>query len=268
MPTLEVPGAVISFESKGSGPYLLLIPGARGSASIFGRVAPVLAESFTVITYDRRGHSKSPLTAEQDYSQRLETDAEDAAALIKHVSNGSPVNVFGTSSGAIVAWSLVSRHSELIRKIILHEPPLLRALPDGDELIEKTEKIYDTYRARGHVPAMAQFMQIYLSQAEGKSLAAFRAGAVDPYDFGNLQYWFERELFVYPSKHIDYEKLATLKDKIIFADSVVGKHLPAGRAPKEMATKLGMSVMTMPGGHVGYLTDPKEFKDSLSAALK
>ena len=38
-------------------------------------------------------------TGSQDYAHRLETDVNDVAALIKHLSPGETATVLGTSSG-------------------------------------------------------------------------------------------------------------------------------------------------------------------------
>ena len=46
-------------EVRGSGPAVLLIPGATGDAGHFTRTAERLANEFTVITYDRRGRGES-----------------------------------------------------------------------------------------------------------------------------------------------------------------------------------------------------------------
>ncbi|HLQ54542.1 MAG TPA: hypothetical protein VK162_09740 [Streptosporangiaceae bacterium] len=47
----------------GSGPGVLFIPGASGDSGSFERVADRLAGEFTVVTYDRRGNSRSPALA-------------------------------------------------------------------------------------------------------------------------------------------------------------------------------------------------------------
>ena len=56
---LDVEGARIRYERRGAGPALLLISGAGGDAGFFSGLAEVLADSFTVISYDRRGNSRS-----------------------------------------------------------------------------------------------------------------------------------------------------------------------------------------------------------------
>jgi pimeloyl-ACP methyl ester carboxylesterase len=53
--TLEVPGAILHYEAQGSGPQLILVPGANGDAGIFKPLADALQDAFTVVRYDRRG---------------------------------------------------------------------------------------------------------------------------------------------------------------------------------------------------------------------
>ena len=53
-------GTVLHTETRGQGPPVLLIAGAGGEAAELAAVAAALADAFCVITYDRRGNSRSP----------------------------------------------------------------------------------------------------------------------------------------------------------------------------------------------------------------
>lgn len=131
MPSLQVPGAILNYEAFGSGPLLLLIPGADGRGAGFHEAAKHLAANFTAVCLTRRGFSKSILKGTQDFADRLSTDADDTCALIKHLS---PVTgnakVYGNSSGAIVAQRLLERHPEAVERLVSHEPPSLSILPE------------------------------------------------------------------------------------------------------------------------------------------
>src|SRR3954452_19835492 len=98
--TLRVPGATIFFETCGAGPVLLLIAGGNTDADIFANLADLLASDYTVVTYDPRGNSRSPLDG-PPYAQRIEEHSDDARRLLVEVATG-PSAVFGSSSGAIV----------------------------------------------------------------------------------------------------------------------------------------------------------------------
>lgn len=86
MSYLEVPDARLYYETRGAGPLMLLIPGANGDANGFAPFADELAGDFTVVTYDRRGYTRSVLDGAQDYAHRLQTDADDARRLIGHLT--------------------------------------------------------------------------------------------------------------------------------------------------------------------------------------
>src|SRR5260370_15904811 len=127
MSTLKVPGAQLSYEVTGSGPLLILIPGAAGVGEVFRPLAHLLSAQYQVVTYDRRGFSHSSLDGPQDYDHRLATDADDVRRLIKHLTD-QPTTVFGSSSGAIVALEVISHSPERVRTVAAHEPPAVSLL--------------------------------------------------------------------------------------------------------------------------------------------
>lgn len=127
---LEAKGATIYFEVRGSGPVVLVIPGGPQDAGVFARLAELLADRYTVLTFDPRGNSRSPFFAEP---QPLNVDihADDAAALIKLTSDG-PAFVLGTSGGAQIGLNLAARYPELVRALVAHEPPSIMMLDDPE----------------------------------------------------------------------------------------------------------------------------------------
>jgi pimeloyl-ACP methyl ester carboxylesterase len=153
MDTVEVDGAQLYYETRGSGPLLLMIPGASGSADAFRAVADCLARHLTVITYDRRGFSRSQPDGQQDDSHRLRTDVDDAANLLERFGDGAAM-VFGNSSGAIVALELLTRHTSLVSTLVPHEPPLVTLLDDEQRWIDFFLGLYQQYLASGPQPAL------------------------------------------------------------------------------------------------------------------
>ena len=85
-----------------------------------------MAESFRVLTYDRRGHSKSERPNGQG---SVREDVADLAALIKHLEL-APAWLVGNSFGASISLRLAGERPELFRGLIGHEPPLLSLLDD------------------------------------------------------------------------------------------------------------------------------------------
>lgn len=67
---------------EGSGPSLLLIHGVACDSEFFRETSKLLAETFTVISYDRRGYSRS-IAAEGENDFSVWAHAEDAAEIIR-----------------------------------------------------------------------------------------------------------------------------------------------------------------------------------------
>lgn len=118
-------------EVRGTGPAVLFIPGATGDAGHFTKTAEALADEFTVITYDRRGNSRSTANADGPAVGTMKSQSDDAANLIAACGYDQVV-VFGTSGGAIITLDLIARHPEVVRGAVVHEPPLLSVLPPMD----------------------------------------------------------------------------------------------------------------------------------------
>ncbi|NEB79479.1 alpha/beta fold hydrolase, partial [Streptomyces sp. SID14478] len=107
--TLRVPGAALHYELRGEGPPLLLLPGAGGDAAVLDPVADALTDTFTVLTHDPRGYSRSTLDGPHT-EQQVAVHADDALRLLDAVAPGEPAYVAGASSGAIVTLDLLARH--------------------------------------------------------------------------------------------------------------------------------------------------------------
>ncbi len=111
-------GTPIAYEKSGSGFPVILVDGALCSRS-FGpmpKLAPLMAEHFTVYMYDRRGRNESGDT--QPYA--VEREIEDIDALIQ--AAGGLAYVFGISSGAALALAASAKGLN-ITKLALYEPP-------------------------------------------------------------------------------------------------------------------------------------------------
>jgi pimeloyl-ACP methyl ester carboxylesterase len=91
-------GAKLYYERQGVGQALIFIAGSTGDAGNFTRVADLLADEFTVVTYDRRGNSRSERPAGWTKTSVSE-QADDADGIIRALRL-EPAVVFGASAGA------------------------------------------------------------------------------------------------------------------------------------------------------------------------
>src|SRR5436305_9890562 len=145
--TLKVPGASLYYEIRGSGPVLLCITGGPTDAGMFTDLAGRLADRYTVVSYDQRGHSRSALESEpEDVAVALEAD--DAAEILAGVGD-EPAYVYGNSGGATIGLELVARHPELVRTLVAHEAPIMELLPDAERWRATFADISETYQTDG-----------------------------------------------------------------------------------------------------------------------
>jgi pimeloyl-ACP methyl ester carboxylesterase len=215
-----------------------------------------------------RGFSESYLTGAQDYSQRLETDADDAARLIERLAPEAPPIVIGNSSGAIVSLELLSRHPDLVATVLVYEPPAARFLPDFESLFASAEDVYATYRAAGMSAAYEKFA--VLTKTEDSMGLMIRAAPTDDVRRSwNSMYWFEREFMTYPNAEFDVDvDLRPHKGKLVLVNGEESnKEAYQFRANVALAERLGLKIVLFPGAHVGHATCPGDFAASLVEVL-
>ena len=151
MATARLNGVELYYETVGAGPRLVLTHGSWTDGSGWAPVVAALAERYEVVTWDRRGHSRSESGAGP--GSRAE-DAADLAALIEHLGGG-PVHVAGNSYGAIVTLTLVTTRPELVASAAVHEPPML-ALLEGSSDPDIVAVLGSLDQAFGHVTGLIE----------------------------------------------------------------------------------------------------------------
>jgi pimeloyl-ACP methyl ester carboxylesterase len=268
--TLRRPGADLYYEVRGQGPTVLMIPGASGDGATFDHLAALLAQRYTVVTYDRRGFSRSRLHGPVDPSTRLASDVEDARRLLGLVS-AEPAFVLGSCSGAIVALELLTRHPELIRRMIAHEPPIASVLPDADWWYAFYDELYDLYRSQG--PKAAR--QIFKSRLGLGDLPRPPEGTEIPVEFtdmvarirANQPFWWEYEIRNYPAVPLDIPALTKLSDRLLMGGGTTSRDLHPYQCSRAVAELTGAALAEFPGGHVGYMEFPAEFAEALQSQL-
>lgn len=266
MSILDVPGARLYYETRGAGPVMLLVPGANGDARIFASIAEQLAQHHMVVTYDRRGFSRSYLNGPQDYAHRLTTDADDARRLIEHVGDDTAV-VFGTSSGGVVSLQLLIDHPHAVRTLVPHEPAAFRLLPDAQRWLSFFNELYDLYRQQGPVPAQARFLEHTFPESDRVAISQAKDPVNGPHVMTNTTYWFERELREYTGTRLDLDTLIQRADRIIPAVGRASPGYPTHAVGIELSKTLGRDLLELPSGHIGYATQPTDFATKLLDAL-
>jgi len=141
-------GTTIAFTKRGFGPPLIIVDGAfcyreNGPAT---ELAKLLAQHFTVFTYDRRGRGESGDTP----PYAIEREIDDLRAIVDEA--GGMADVVGVSSGAALALQAVANGAN-VKKLVLYEPPYVtngdRPKSQGDPKIHIQQLVSAGDRAGG-----------------------------------------------------------------------------------------------------------------------
>lgn len=261
--TLQVLGASIYYEVRGSGPILLLIHGGGGDADKFHNIADHLAKWYTVVTYDRRGHSRSNLVNKtEDY--HVHTHSEDAHLLLANLTN-EPAYVFGSSSGAVIGLDLCIRHPEQVQLLIPHEPVLLQLLPENElkQAINFMEDLKTNHQS--------EVIKL-LSNIDDSNFGLSKDMLTERL-LGNSTYFTEYEIPGILSYTLNINALKTpLKPTSIQVRSAGGstsREFFPYHCAVNLAEHLGTEFVEFPGHHAGYNTvHHKEFAERLHDVLE
>jgi pimeloyl-ACP methyl ester carboxylesterase len=257
---------------RGAGPMLLILQGGAGNADGAEDLANQLSEDFTVITYDRRGLSRSkPIQAEP---YEIAAHADDAARLIASLSE-EPVFVFGSSIGALIGLELAAHHSAHVRTLIAHEPPVLRLLEgvEQKEALRRHTETLETFQRDG-IPAAMKLMValsgVDINDREPEVPAP--ALAADPkvaaQRFADLQHFLTWDVPAVTRYQPDTVALAASGPRIIPAVGSTSSATMPYRCATALAALLGVRVAQFPGGHSGYILRPKAFAAQLDELLR
>jgi pimeloyl-ACP methyl ester carboxylesterase len=262
--TIQVPGARLHYEVRGSGP-LLLITGAPMDASAFEPFADALAGDYTVVTHDPRGISASVLDdPEQDSTPDLRAD--DLAAILDALG-AQDAEVFGSSGGAVSGLALVARHPSRVRTLVAHEPPVLELLPDAAEQRAETDAIIETFHREGMGAAWMKFMATAGFVGDDDGAPVPPPGEPSLQDIANSARFFAHELRGTTRYLPDIAALKAGPARVVVGVGADSGNLSTYRTSAALADLLGSPTVEFPGDHGGFLGQPVEFAEVLRKVL-
>ena len=254
--------ARIYCEYRGRGPLLLLITGAMEDAGFYSSAADILAEKFTVVSYDRRCNSRS--SGDRSADMTVAQQARDAAAIIKAMGADQAV-VLGRSGGAIIGLELAATKPELIDFLIVHEAPVIELLPDTDAKRWRTfvEEIYTKSQHEGWQAAQTEFMASLINVPD------------TPYPpdlnerlSGNVDFVFKHEFRAFFAYIPDIESIRNNRVKMVTAIGKDSDNAYYVQTTRTLAAKLGCENVEFPGHHDVSLWMPEEFASAVRSTLE
>jgi len=115
VPFADLADCRIWYELKGSGDYLLQIPGMFFAHDNFGLVSDAMAEHFTVIDFDQCG---TGLSGRPSRRYSIESWADDCALLLDALGV-ERAHVHGTSAAGMVAIRFAAVHGERVDRLVI-----------------------------------------------------------------------------------------------------------------------------------------------------
>lgn len=261
--SVQVNGTELYYERRGNGPSVLFIQGATGDGGTFERVADLLADEFTVVTYDRRGNSRSPRPASWTATS-MDEQADDAAQLL-HALNVAPGVVFGTSGGALILLNMLLRHPEALRGALVHEPPMVSVLPNAAELGKQLHaRVENALASGGPRGAMETFIRGEAGDANFEHLDPRLRERM----LGNGELFFSIELPAFVSYVPDTPALAQTGVPVQVLAGIDSRGTYTHDASLWLAERLGTSIKEIPGAHAPYFDHPRETAGALRSLLE
>jgi len=278
--TLAVPGALLTYDVREPETIAdhrpLLIVGSPMGASGFAQLVPHFTDR-KVITYDPRGMERSELLDGGDVT--VEIHGDDLHRVVE-ASGLGPVDVFGSSGGAMVALPWVIAHPEEVAILVAHEPPLVALLEDSEMAIRVNADIVDTYQRDGFGPAMAKFIQLVMHVGP-LSDGYLDQPAPDPGQFGlpteddgSRNDPLLAHNLAMPPYQADAAALRAAGVRIVPAIGAEGEGTMARRGGEALAALLGIEPVIFPGDHGGFASnewspgnDPAAFASKLREVL-
>ncbi|GAB3007218.1 alpha/beta hydrolase [Amycolatopsis acidiphila] len=257
--TCEVVDAELHVRSLGDGPPLLMISGGLGAAGSYQALATKLAEEYTVLLYDRRGHFESADITEGPIP--VERHAEDARAVIRHFGFGKAL-VFGSSAGAQIGLALAAQHPETVDGLVAHEPPAVRLLPDAEEWMEfAAEQV-----AHAESGDVLTAFKGFLGSIAGAGLPT--VGTIRLPQENEWRLLFTRELTRFYGYLPDVESLRRSQVPIVLAAGEGSRGYYHYRPARVLALELGLPFVEMPGAHLAPQRNAADFAVALSQLLR
>ncbi|MFB7507864.1 alpha/beta fold hydrolase [Streptomyces broussonetiae] len=262
--TLDVPGARLCYEIRGSGPLLLMIGSPMGSRG-FTALAALLGAEFTVVTYDPRGILRSTL-ADPSQEATPELIADDVQRLVSALGTG-PAHVFGNSGGATTGLALATRHPEAVRTLVAHEPPVTELLSDAQQVRAAVDDLCRDYAAGHRDTALRKYTALtgigFAPPRPAGQAPAPESYTAPPEVRAILDRFFGYILQPTTRYRPDLDALRAASVPIVVAGGTTSRGQLYHRTAAALADLLDTPLEAFPAGHTGFQEQPEPFANLL-----
>jgi pimeloyl-ACP methyl ester carboxylesterase len=253
---------LVHHEVRGTGPLLLISQSGEGTAGRTVDLVDRLVPHFTVVTYDRRGLSRSgpagPVT--------IREHAEDVHRLLASLTT-EPAAVLGCSLGAAIGLRLVAEHPEQVSTLIAHEPVTPWLLPDRAHHDAELAHVQQTYQADGLAAAVKEIVAVLGLDPAGRDVEPdLTPQPMTPQRVADFDHFLTHDITaVRTDEPVDVTRSGV---RIVPAAGRTTPRTVFDRlCADELARLLNVDVAVFPGGHNGNLTHPRAYAARLRELL-
>lgn len=250
---LEKEDVSLYYEVRGKGAPLLLIHGAIVDADLYHAAAELLAEYYRVITFDRRGNSRSICKSVRTFS--METQIEDIRDLMDTLDIESAF-IVGTSAGAVIGQYFLQTYPDRVKHLIMYEPAVLGKMTEEPAVGKWVEEMMLLIERRKYSTAVLKFAE-HIGPADGRSPR--KDTAVSFREMGNHEYTLTQEFPALVSYCPDIGKMREAAKKITIVAGEKSGNTVYARAAVKLAEEIGQKPVYYPGSHNLPYDLPREF---------
>lgn len=266
MTTLEVPGGTLYYEVRGAGPLLLVAQSGEGDADRTVDLVDRLVEDHTVVTYDRRGLSRS--TAPPG---GLPDHADDVHLLLAALTD-EPALMLGCSIGAVIGFHLAVRHPGQVGTLVAFEPVAPWLLPPADRASHEAElvEVQRIYRTGGLPAAFQEIARVLgIDPVNQHTEPDLTPQPLTPRRTANFAVLIEHDFTSVIRDGMDPASLTAIPGTRIVP--AVGGTTPRTvfdhACARELAALLDVETVTFTGGHNGNTTHPRAWAAQLRSVF-
>ena len=251
-------------EVRGEGEALLLIHGVIVDAGLYEKTAQILSGFYKVITYDRRGNSRSKLKENADPYFSMDAQADDIRDILDALDI-EKTYIAGASGGGAVGEYFLRKYPERVLHLIMYEPSALGMLiAEEKETAAWAEETQRLIKKKKFNNVLLRFSES-IGAPDSRSPQKSEEESMRQYE--NIEYAFTVEFPGLVKNSPDIEKMKEMKDRITLAAGEKSRDSKYVRIARMLAERTGCRLVYYPGGHNLPYDLPTEFAISVIGTL-
>ena len=165
--TAGVNGAALAYREQGGGEPVVFVHGSADDLRSWDQQLPAIGASYRAIAYSRR-YARPNEDIEPDADNQTLPHVDDLVTFLR-VMDATPAHLVGHSWGALICLLTAIRHPQVVRSLVLQEPPVLSLFmstrPRPTELLRlfvrrpRTARVILSFAVKTALPAERAFRQ-------------------------------------------------------------------------------------------------------------